>query len=267
VTPDAGARIEAEAAQRGVPVIDYDQFPPGSRPSKFVGFGDVQTGDTIGQGLVQCISDWRITHPHVLVVHEPGPGRTGDTFVPDFAQQFLEPYIRSGRYAESDLTAPSSDPSSVGATVGTYLLSHPEINAVLATDDATASEIAAGLQRRQVPPRRIALTGAGGTLVGLHNVLAQYQCGSTYAPINVEARDAAGLALYLRARSAPPRSLVNGEVQDPQSHAAIPSVLLSPLWVTTRNLRTTVVADGAVAPSSLCEGAYAADCRTAGVVP
>ncbi len=73
------------------------------------------------------------------------------------------------------------------------------------------------------------------------------------------------LAMYLRAGKTPPASLVNGTTADTQTNTPVPSVLLTPEWVTTANMNSTVIADKFVPASQLCVGAYAAACKAAGI--
>jgi D-xylose transport system substrate-binding protein len=45
----------------------------------------------------------------------------------------------------------------------------------------------------------------------------------------------------------------------------VPSVLLTPEWVTTSNMASTVIADKSVSASQLCAGTYASACKNAGI--
>jgi D-xylose transport system substrate-binding protein len=58
---------------------------------------------------------------------------------------------------------------------------------------------------------------------------------------------------------------VNGSTNDSKSGSSVPSVLLTPKWVTTDNMASTVVADQFVKASQLCVGQYAAACKAAGI--
>ena len=89
-------------------------------------------------------------------------------------------------------------------------------------------------------PKTFPTTGQDATLTGLDNVLAGYQCGTVYKPIYLEAQSAVALALYLRAGKTPPSSLANGKTQDTTANVSVPSVLLTPTWVTTKNMNATV---------------------------
>ena len=114
-------------------------------------------------------------------------------------------------------------------------------------------------------PKTFPTTGQDATLTGLQNVLAGYQCGTVYKPIYLEAQSAVALALYLRAGQTPPSSLANGKTEDTTAKVSVPSVLLSPTWVTTKNMNSTVIKDNFVPASQLCAGQYAADCTAAGI--
>jgi len=71
--------------------------------------------------------------------------------------------------------------------------------------------------------------------------------------------------MYVRADKTPPSSLVNNTTEDSQEHVAVKSVLLTPEWVTTANMNSTVIADQFVPAQQLCVGAFAAACKTAGI--
>ena len=45
----------------------------------------------------------------------------------------------------------------------------------------------------------------------------------------------------------------------------MPSVLLTPKWVTTANMESTVIADQFVTAAQLCVGTYATLCKTYGI--
>ena len=58
---------------------------------------------------------------------------------------------------------------------------------------------------------------------------------------------------------------MNGTTQDTKASTSVPSVLLTPKWVTTANMASTVVADKFVTVAQLCVGTYAQLCKTAGI--
>ena len=101
--------------------------------------------------------------------------------------------------------------------------------------------------------------------MGLQNILAGYQCGTAYKPIYEEAQAAAAVAMYLRAGQTPPAALVNGSTKTPDTpQVAMPSVLLTPEWVTPANMNSTVVKDDFVPAKQLCTAAYKRHARQRG---
>jgi D-xylose transport system substrate-binding protein len=120
------------------------------------------------------------------------------------------------------------------------------------------------LKTQNVKPKSFPLTGQDATLDGLQNILAGYQCGSVYKPIYLEAQAAAALAIFLRAGQTPPAALVNGTAKDTQANVDVPAVLMTPVWVTEKNMNDTVIKDKAVTADQLCKG-YTEQCKAAGI--
>jgi D-xylose transport system substrate-binding protein len=70
----------------------------------------------------------------------------------------------------------------------------------------------------------------------------------------------------------PPKSLVNATTADVQEHnKAVPSALLTPIWVTKANMKSTVVKDHFVPTSQICHGTFdgkvsmSSACKSAGL--
>ncbi|MGC1406617.1 MAG: ABC transporter substrate-binding protein, partial [Candidatus Dormiibacterota bacterium] len=65
-----------------------------------------------------------------------------------------------------------------------------------------------------------------------------------------------------------PSSLVNTSTEDTNESVAVPSVLLTPEWVTTKNMKSTVIADDFVPAFQLCAGStFTKDCKANGIKP
>jgi D-xylose transport system substrate-binding protein len=164
-------------------------------------------------------------------------------------------------------TADTWDPPTAETEFQEAYTAHPNINAALIPNDETGSPIISYLQSQKVAPKTFPTTGQDATATGLDDILSGYQCGTVYKPIFIEASAASAIAIYLRAGKKPPTSLVNGTTVDPTTSRKVTSSLLTPEWVTTKNMNSTVIADNFVPASQLCGGAYAADCTAAGITP
>ena len=59
--------------------------------------------------------------------------------------------------------------------------------------------------------------------------------------------------------------LVNGQTADTVGKTQVPSVLLTPEWVTAKNMNATIIADQFVPAHQLCTAKYKAACQAAGI--
>jgi D-xylose transport system substrate-binding protein len=261
----SGAAIEANAASKGVAVIDYDRLTLGGPDDRFyVSFDNVSVGKLIGQGEVDCIAAWNVKDPNLLIMD----GDPTDNNAKLFAQGYngvLKPHFSDGSYTKVGEPAGTWDPPTAQTTFEQQFTAHPNINAVVTPNDDNANAVISVLQKNQIPPNTFPTTGQDASPSGLQNILKGYQCGTVYKPIYLEAQAAAALALYLRAGVTPPAALVNATTADSTSGADVASVYTVPIWVTTDNMADTVVKDGAIKVADLCAGQLASACADAGI--
>jgi D-xylose transport system substrate-binding protein len=259
-----GAHIESYAKAHGVPVIDYDRLTLGGTRKYYVSFNNVVVGQKMGQGLVACTSAWKVKKPQVIVMK----GAPTDNNATLFAQGYdavLKPHFSSGLWKDVSNPAGTWDPPTALSEFQQQFTAHSNINAALIPNDENAAPIIHYLQNKGIKPKTFPTTGQDATLTGLQNILAGFQCGTVYKPIFLEAQAAAALAMYVRAGVTAPPSLLNGKTLDPQTKAQVASVLLTPTWVTTANMNSTVIADKFVPASQLCSGKFSAECKAAGI--
>jgi D-xylose transport system substrate-binding protein len=259
-----GAQIESYAKAHGVGVVDYDRLTLGGNRQYYVSFDNVKVGTLIGQGFAACATAWHVAKPNVLVMK----GDPTDNNATLFAQGYLgvlNPFFSSGKYVKVGEPAGTWTPTVALTEFQQNFTAHKNINSVLTPNDANAAPIIHYLQTQGVKSKTFPTTGQDASTVGLQNVLIGYQCGTVYKPIYLEAQAAVALAMFMRAGKTPPSTLVNGTVNDSKTSTAVPSVLLSPKWVTTDNMASTVIADQFVKTSQLCVGQFAAACKAAGI--
>jgi D-xylose transport system substrate-binding protein len=261
----SGAAIEANAASKGVAVIDYDRLTLGGPDDRYyVSFDNVSVGKLIGQGEVDCIAAWNVKDPNILIMD----GDPTDNNAKLFAQGYngvLALHFADKSYTKVGEPTGTWDPPTAQTTFEQQLTAHSNINAVITPNDDNANAVIAVLQKDKIPPKTFPTTGQDASPSGLQNILKGYQCGTVYKPIYLEAQAAAALAMYLRAGQTPPTSLVNAETMDTTLGKNIKSVYTTPIWVTADNMADTVVKDGAVKVSDLCTGAVKSACTAAGI--
>jgi D-xylose transport system substrate-binding protein len=259
-----GTQIEMYAKRHCVPVIDYDYLTVGGTHQYrhyYVGYDSLKIGLLMGEGLVNCVSNWHVKHPRLLVMN----GGSTDYNSALYAQGYDAILARQYRIGWKDVSNPAGtwDAKLALNEFQQQYAAHKNVNAALIPNDENGAPIIAYLKGRGVKADEFPVTGLDATVPGLQNILTGYQCGTVYKPIYLEAQAAAALAMYIRAGVRPPAGLLNGTITDPQTKASVASVLLTPVWVTTANMNSTVVADKFVPTAKLCAGKFAPHCAKA----
>ena len=272
-----GSQIQNLAQSHGVKVISYDRTTFTGTNTYYVSFDNVQVGELIGKGFVQCVSDWSISNPQVF---ELDGGKNSDPNAIDFAKGYNDA-IWGQKVANVDDGASNSQGMKlVHEQVATdwnnqtghdifqqQFTAHQNINATVEANDGLAGAVIQVLKSKNIPAQKIPTTGQDATLSGLAYVLQGYQCGSVYKPIYLEAQDAVALATVLRAGQNPPAALLNGTTSPPSGSTGNtqPASLLVPVWVNTANMASTVIKDSFVDKAALCSQAGADKCTAAGI--
>jgi len=272
-----GAQVQQLAASHGVKLISYDRATFAGTNTYYVSFDNVKVGNLIGTGFEQCVAAWNVSKPQVF---ELSGGEDTDPNAVSFAQGY-----NSAIWGKATTPLPAGTTNSQGWTlVGEQITpnwvnsqgatifqqqytAHPNINATVEANDGLANVVIGVLKSKGVGPKKVPTTGQDATLQGMQYILQGYQCGSVYKPIYKEAQDAVALATYLRAGQTPPSSLVNSTTSPPKnvSGSTQPASLLTPTWVTTSNMESTVIADKFISVSALCSAVGQSVCTQYGI--
>jgi D-xylose transport system substrate-binding protein len=260
-----GSQVEKYANAHGAKVIDYDRLTLGGSRPYYVSFNNVTVGKVMGQGLTSCVTSEGVKNPQVIVMRGDPTDNNATLFYQGYYNGVLQSLFSSGKYKQVASPAGTWDPPTAATEFEQAFTAHKTANAALIPNDENGAPIITYLKSHGIKPNTFPTTGQDATLTGLQNILTGYQCGTVYKPIYAEAQAAVALALYLRASKTPPSSLLNGTTEDINEKKAVPSVLLKPEWVTTKNMNDTVVKDNFVPSSQLCAGSYASACKKAGI--
>jgi len=242
-----------------------------------VSFDNVQVGKLIGQGFIKCVSDWGVKSPQV---YELDGGRDTDPNAVSFATGYNQAIWGSTTIPEPDGTTNSQgmtlvhedfaagwDNTKGGATFQQAFTAHRTINATVEANDGLGNAVVNDLKNSGVKAKTVPTTGQDATPQGLENILLGWQCGTVYKPIYLEAQDAVALATVIRAGATPPSALLNGQTSPPsgQSGNTQPASLLTPTWVDTSNMESTVIKDKFVDVNTICTAVGAAVCTQYGI--
>ena len=256
----SGAAIEANAASRGVKVIDYDRLTLKGQAAYYVSFDNVKVGKLQGQGLVEV--------PRLRRASPPSPSSTArrPTTTPRCSSRATT--RSSSRCTSSGKATKAADQSvpdwdnQKALTIFEQMLqkTNNKIDGVLAANDGLGNAAISALKARKL--KQIPVTGQDATPQGIQNILSGDQCMTVYKAIKKEADAASKLAIALAKGKQPEAGLVNGKTND--TARDVPSVLLTPEAITKDNIKV-VFDDGFLKPSEVCAGKYADLCTKAGI--
>jgi D-xylose transport system substrate-binding protein len=267
-----GAQIQAYAQSHGVKIISYDRATFTGTNTYYISFDNVQVGKLIGQGFKDCVTAWGVKSPQVFTLNG---GENSDPNAVSFAMGYNS-VIWGDSVPQETVGKTNSDgyklvgdqvatdwKNDVGGTIFQQAYTaNPHINATVEANDGLGNAVIQVLKNKGVRAKTIPTTGQDATLDGMVNVLTDYQCGSVYKAIYLEAQDAVALATVLRAGATPPSGLVNGTTTPPSgvTGSPQPASLLVPIWVNKANMEATVIKDKFVDAATLCGKAGAAVC-------
>jgi len=272
-----GQQIYALAKAAGIPVINYDRdvWTAGATNNYYVSFDNVQVGELIGKGFVQCVKDWNVASPKVF---ELDGGQDTDPNAIDFAkgyndaiwgqkvQTVADGATANGMTLVHEQLTPGWDNAKGQTIFQQAYTANPSINATVEANDGLAGSVITVLKGAGVSAKKVPTVGQDATLTGMEFVLQGWQCGSVYKPIYLEAQDAVALATYLRAGKTPPAGLVNATDTDPTTAANVnPASKLTPYWVNAANMEATVIKDKFISVTDLCTAVGADVCTAAGI--
>jgi D-xylose transport system substrate-binding protein len=251
----SGATIEANAVKAGAKVIDYDRLVLKGSSSYYVSFNNVTVGKLQGQGLVSAMKSNGSYAKHGVVAELNGsPTDNNATLFAQGYNSVLNPLYKSGQLKKGPNQSVTNWDNQVALTdfQGMLAKTSNNIQGVLAANDGIASSVVSALQSAKLPP--VPLTGQDATPGGAQYILAGWQSGTVYKPVPQEANAAAAVAINLVKGVA---VKTNGQTNN--GAREVPSILLTPTWVTKHNI-TILFTSGYLKKSDVCVGTYKQYC-------
>jgi D-xylose transport system substrate-binding protein len=245
---DSGAAVIKKATDAGIPVIDYDRLTLGGGASYYVSFDNVAVGTAIGEGLVKCLKDDKVTSGGIVELN----GAPTDNNATLFKQGYDKVIKDAGFSVVADQAVPKWDNTEAGTlfqqidtkTKGKYV-------GVAAANDGLAGAVIARLKSNGTAGK-IPVTGQDASVEGLQRVLDGTQCVSIFKDVSKEAAAAADLAIKLiKGDTAGADSAASGTTQDTKLNKAVKSVLLTPQPIYQDNVQDVVTA-GALTADKIC---------------
>jgi D-xylose transport system substrate-binding protein len=255
-----GKAVLDKAKAAGIATIDYDRLTLNGGANYYVSFDNVAVGKLQGEGLVKCLTDMKAAKPLVAELNG-SPTDNNATLFKEGYDSVLKPKYDSGDFVKGpDQSVPDWDNAQAGTIFEQMLTEKKDIKGVLAANDGLGNAVISVLKKNKLNGK-VPVTGQDATVQGLQNILAGDQCMTVYKAIKQEADAAADLAISLAKGE---KKDVSQTITDPESNAAVPSVLLTPKAIYKDSVKD-VVADGFVTKEQLCTGDFAKLCTDNGV--
>jgi D-xylose transport system substrate-binding protein len=250
----AAAAIATRAKQSGVPVIAYDRMVENSDINYYISFDNRRVGELQATALVDKVK----SGPIVMINGSPT-----DANAAQFKAGAHSVIDKSNLKVAKEYDTPDWSPDQAQNEMQQAItaLGKGGFVAVYAANDGTAGGAIAAMKSAGVNPATRPTTGQDAELAGIQRIVAGEQYMTVYKAIKNEAEDAAQLAVDLLNDKT--SSLVNQHVNN--GKISVPSVILTPVTVTTKNINSTVVKDGFWTVQQICTSAYAADCKKIGL--
>jgi D-xylose transport system substrate-binding protein len=260
VDPASVAPIVKEAQGRHVPVIAYDRLISGQPIAYYVSFDNVRQGRIQARSLLQGLGG--TGKPIVMINGAPSDPSAGDykkgahqvfdkAGVVKVAKEFDDPDWspdKAQREMEQAITALGK-----GGFAGVY-----------SANDGMASGAIAAMKGAGIDPKTRPISGGDAEVAAIQRILQGTQYSTIYLRIKKQAETSAQIAVALATGKPVPAGLVNARVDN--GAVKVPSVLLTPVAVTKKNIGDTVIKDGFYKLSDICTQTYAAQCKAAGLM-
>jgi D-xylose transport system substrate-binding protein len=257
----AAAVIVEKAHSQEVPVVSYDRLIENSEVGGYVSFDNERVGEQQAEALAEKLKeDGKPKGPIIMINGDPADPNAA-LFKSGAEKVFKKDGVEIGKnYDTPGWTAEHAQEEAAQAITA---LGKTGFAGIYAANDDTGGGAIAALKAVGLNPKEIPVTGQDSTVAGLQRILTGEQYLTIFKPIVPEAEIAAEMAISLgetgEVKTKEPTEEINNGKTD------VPSILLTSTPVMKDNINETVIAEKFVTPAELCEGAYAAACKEAGI--
>ncbi len=257
----AAAVIVEKAHAQEVPVVSYDRLIENSEVSAYVSFDNERVGEQQAETLSKKLKEIGKPKGPIIMIN----GDPADPNAALFKKGAHTVFEKEGVEIAKEYDTPgwTAENAQREAQQAITALGNNGFAAIYAANDETGGGAIAAMKGAGINPEEKPVTGQDATVAGLQRILKGEQFMTIYKPIEPEAQIAAEMAISLgetgEVETKKETELINN------GKAEVPSVLLQSTPVTKENVKSTVVADGFVTTAELCEGAFAAACKEAGI--
>jgi len=257
----AAAAIVEKAHAQEVPVVSYDRLIEASEVGGYVSFDNERVGEQQAESLVEKLKEIGKPKGPIIKIN----GDPADPNAALFKKGSNNVFEKEGVEIAKEYDTPgwTAENAQREAQQAITAIGKTGFAGIYAANDDTAGGAIAAMKGVGINPEDVPVTGQDSTVAGLQRILKGEQFMTIFKPIVPEAEIAAEMAISLgetgEVKTKEPTEEINNGKTD------VPSVLLTSTPVTKDNIKETVIAEKFVSPEELCEGAFAAACKEAGI--
>jgi D-xylose transport system substrate-binding protein len=257
----AAAVIVEKAHAQEVPVVSYDRLIENSEVAGYVSFDNERVGEQQAETLTKKLKEIGSPKGPIIMIN----GDPADPNAALFKKGAHNVFEKEGVEIAKEYDTPgwTAENAQKEADQAITALGKEGFAAIYAANDETGGGAIAAMKGAGINPEEKPVTGQDSTVAGLQRILKGEQFMTIFKPIVPEAEIAAEMAISLGetgevTTKKPTEDINNGK-------AEVPSILLTSTPVLKDNIKSTVIAEKFVSPAELCEGAFAAACKEAGI--
>jgi D-xylose transport system substrate-binding protein len=260
VDAKAAASIVTRAKQSDIGVVSYDRLVQNAAVDYYVSFDNRTVGELQARTLLDKLRSDGRSGSIVMINGDPADPNAAQFKAGAHSIFDAQSAIRIGK--EYDTPTWSPDRAQTEMDQAITALGRDGFVGVYAANDGTAGGAIAAMKSAGVDPSTRPTTGQDAELAGIQRIVIGDQYMTVYKAYKPEATQAAQLAVALL-NNQTSSDLTNRQLNNGQK--SVPSVILTPVAVTTRNIADTVVRDGLYTVPQICTSAYASACRRIGL--
>jgi D-xylose transport system substrate-binding protein len=256
----AAAIVEKAHAQE-VPTVSYDRLIENSEVAGYVSFDNERVGEQQAETLVKKLKEIGKPKGPIIKIN----GDPADPNAKLFKEGSNKVFEKEGVEIAKEYDTPgwTAENAQREAQQAITAIGKTGFAGIYAANDDTAGGAIAAMKGVGINPEDVPVTGQDSTVAGLQRILTGEQFMTIFKPIVPEAEIAAEMAISLGETGEVSTKEKTQEINNGKTD--VPSVLLTSTPVTKDNIKETVIAEKFVTPAELCEGAFAAACKEAGI--
>lgn len=256
----AAAIVEKAHAQE-VPTVSYDRLIEASEVAGYVSFDNERVGEQQAETLVEKLKEIGKPKGPIIKIN----GDPADPNAKLFKEGSNKVFEKEGVEIAKEYDTPgwTAENAQREAQQAITAIGKTGFAGIYAANDDTAGGAIAAMKGVGIKPEDVPVTGQDSTVAGLQRILTGEQFMTIFKPIVPEAEIAAEMAISLGETGEVSTKEKTEDINN--GKAEVPSVLLTSTPVVKENINETVIAEKFVTPAELCEGAFAAACKEAGI--